>query len=294
MLKKSKRFRYILFTTILIICCALGILFLVHSAKKDKTALHITVDDLENEKYYMTLLSSEECVEDAQVYNGSNGIYELDDPIYPVWEKLACYEDEDGYFFLQEIVECQGNTSFVWDSYIPENYKILLYFPEDDFYVVTSIRDDDLADYYIIHMDEAEKGEPYIPVKRYHAGIVVFFLLIRVAGVVWVELSIALVFKYNEKRQLLFVVIINSLTYLALNVYLSYLAYIGGAFIFILGMIVGSGILCLAKIALYSIIIPLLTREEIRWRKLFAYAFSSNVLSNVVAKVLAVAYAGIF
>lgn len=256
------------------------------------TSLHITVDDLENQKFYVTLLSSEERVGDAQVYNGSNGIYEMGNPLYSVWEKLVCYEDEDNYFFLQEIVECQGNTSFVWGSYIPKSYKILLYFPEDDSYVVTNIRKDDLTDYYIIHMDEVDKYEPYIPVKRYHAGIVVFFLLIRVAGVVWVELSIALVFKYNEKNQLLFVVIFNSLIYLVFYGYLSYLG--GGTFNFLLGMIVGGGILCLIKIVLYIIVISLLTREEIKWKNLFSYAFSSNVLSNVASIILAVVYTGIF
>lgn len=286
--------KYIIFTSTFILSCCLALMFVIHSRNEEKTAIHIEIDDLTDEIYYVTILSSEESVADSKVYDGSNGTYTQDDQMYPIWEKFTQYEDEDGYFFLQEIVKCQGDTSFTWSDYIPESFKILLYFPEDDSYVVTSIRDDDMTDYYIIHMDEVKSDVPYIPVRRFHTGIIVFFLFIRTAGVIWVELSIAMLFKYRERKQLIFVGVLNGAAHAILNVYLLYAAYQYGVLALLAGLFTFGSIVFLIKTALYNICIPVLASETISRLKVFLYSVVSSVLSSVAVWVLAYLYAGVY
>ena len=46
------------------------------------------------------------------------------------------YEDQDHYFFLNYIEDVSGGLLY-WPYYPPEEFKVLLYFPETDTYLTT-------------------------------------------------------------------------------------------------------------------------------------------------------------
>ena len=40
------------------------------------------------------------------------------------------YQDPDGYYFLQELWLCSENGRLDWTYFAPEDFKVLLYFPQ--------------------------------------------------------------------------------------------------------------------------------------------------------------------
>lgn len=290
----KKSYHYIAFTITLMIGILVGFFIIIYSRNKPNIDINICIDGLENETYYVTLLSSEKSVDNAQAYNGTNGIYEIDDPMYSIWYKFLKYEDEDGYFFLQKFVECHGNTSFMWDVYIPESFKILLYFPNDNTFVSTNIRSEEWTDYYVIHMDEVKDDVPYIPIKTYYKGIVLFFLLIRIFGAVWVDFSIALLFGYRDKKILYFIGIISGILNSILHIYLSFISYREGALVLLAGLILCGGIIIGVKAILYNIFIPIVASQKIERGKLFIFSIVTLFLSDIIGGISTVLYIGAY
>ena len=51
---------------------------------------------------------------------------------------LGIEKDEDGYYFLQFFEDCTETSKFTWGYYPPTKFKILIYFPEHDSFVVSN------------------------------------------------------------------------------------------------------------------------------------------------------------
>ncbi len=92
---------------------------------------------LEQEEYWATLLSTQDIFPNGYIYQdgGTKKIDEADSS-GQVWEKFQAYQDLDGYQFLQFYEDCSDSDSLEWSYYPPPNFKILLYLPEKDSYVL--------------------------------------------------------------------------------------------------------------------------------------------------------------
>ena len=73
------------------------------------------------------------------MHNGNErySYLELDEEI---WRAFVEYQDTDGYYFLQRAWKLDGtNNELAWTYYPPDPFKILLYFPEQQVFVVSEI-----------------------------------------------------------------------------------------------------------------------------------------------------------
>ncbi len=92
------------------------------------------------EECYATLLSNDRDYPMFEAYDGteSSKLESVYEEFPEVWQKMVDYEDEDGYRFLQLIWDVSyGKEKLSWTYYAPEEFKILLYFPASDSFLVT-------------------------------------------------------------------------------------------------------------------------------------------------------------
>ena len=104
-----------------------------------KPSVVVSFEGLENEKYYVTLLSESVTTGPHTAYDeqADNADYYGDDEDNIIWQKFVSYKDEDGYYFLQFFDECTETSKFTWGYYPPTKFKLLIYFPEHDSFAVS-------------------------------------------------------------------------------------------------------------------------------------------------------------
>jgi hypothetical protein len=124
--------------------CVLAILFIflmtAHADVGPKPSVVIDFNGLDGETFYATLLSSVTSTGPYSALDDSNqeyAHYQEGDKEYDVFLKFAEYEDVDGFYFLQFFQDCSQTQQFSWTYYPPKEFKILLFFPETDRFVVS-------------------------------------------------------------------------------------------------------------------------------------------------------------
>lgn len=73
-----------------------------------KPSVVVKIKELENENYYVTLLSEKES---TGPWSSSKDYY----PVYgsrEIWEKFNSYSDSDGYYFVGYFSDCSKNDTF--------------------------------------------------------------------------------------------------------------------------------------------------------------------------------------
>lgn len=146
---------FLAFICMFFVVCALPMR--VNADLGPKPSVTITFTGLEGEKYYAALLSEKESVGPRHAYHGTNPRYTEEDfadydngeEFYKAWKKFLSYEDEDGFYFLQDFQEGSGEDTLKWGYYPPEVFKLLLYFPEYDSFAVSDIYEQYAFDFII-------------------------------------------------------------------------------------------------------------------------------------------------
>ena len=206
-----------------LLLCLCAMLVLCVSAKADsgpKPSVNVNVRGLDGERWYATLLSETDSTGPYYVFerfDKASPEERAEKEANPAWRAFQQYEDADGYYFLQFTAEGAGDGVFRWTYYPPSRFKVLLYLPDTDAYVVSEVAERYAFDsYYAVDLSEAAGG--VVPVvksmdyKRELQG-----LALRVALTVAVELAVALAFGYRERRHYLTILWVNVLTQLLLN-----------------------------------------------------------------------------
>ncbi len=283
---------------ILMLVCALMILSVPLTAVADigpKPSVVIGFQGLEGERYYATLLSKEKstgpfsAVEDT---GGEYRRYQEGDADYEIFEKFAQYKDTDGFYFLQNFQDCSETQQFSWTYYPPQEFKVLLYFPVADEFAVSG---DSYARYAFDSYFTAEPqdgGLRVIPSYDYTAEAISLF--VRVVLTIAVELGIALLFGFREKRVFRLIVIINVVTQLALNVALNVINYHMGMLGFLLFYVLLELVIVLVEAALYAVCLKKRSEKKISVWKPWIYALAANMASFIVGVVLAFWMPGMF
>ncbi|WP_077533255.1 hypothetical protein [Massiliimalia massiliensis] len=214
-----------------------------------KAATWVYFDGLQEEIYYVTLLSREEStgpysVSDEPIDEESCLLADIQNPALGkrAWEAFRNYQDKDGFYFI-EYFEKMGWKSdqteteiFSWIYYPPDEFKILLYFPEYDAFAVSGIEKR-----YAFHSDYTVDGSELdfssaqelsvTAQKSYSYTGEILSLLLRIVLTIGVELLIALPFGLRRKNLLLFITLINVITQVILNVLLNLSIYFGGGWL---------------------------------------------------------------
>ena len=279
--------------TRLLLCMSAALTLLCVSVSADsgpKPSVSVAVRGLNGEEWYATLLSSTDSTGPYSVFNkfGDTSPDELKElEADPAWRAFHRYADADGYYFLQFTAEGTGDGNFRWGYCPPQRFKVLLYFPESDRYVVSEIAERyAFHSYFTVDVRQADGG--VVPVtKSWAYGRELCGLLFRIALTVAVELAAALPFGYREKRYLRPILTVNLVTQLLLNLALNAAVYYGGLWMALLLYLPLEAAVFLCEGAFYR------SRFAGKGRPML-YAFTANALSFAVGAALAIRFPILF
>lgn len=251
----------------------------IHADIGPKPSVHVTIEGVGNQVYYATLLSKYESTGPESAYQGNNARYTMEDEEYPIWKAFVDYQDSDGFYFLQTFWECTDRHTFKWGYYPPETFKILLYFPQTNEFVVSDIHQRYAFESYFTMNVNNEVYQSYNYTKE------TMNLVIRIILTILLEIGIAFLFKIKQKDQLVFIAIVNTITQIGLNIALNVINFYKGQWAF-------TFYYALLEIAII-IIEAIFYRKKLQ-NKAVPYSFIANVLSFAFGLWLAHLIPGIF
>lgn len=251
--------------------------------------------------YYATLLSRE----------SSTGPQSAYDPEYPesaqypegqkdIWQAFVDYEDPDGFYFLQWFWECTQTDLLDWNYRPPQAFKVLVFYPETGEYRASGIYERYAFDSYFT-VDLSQPGE-LLAEKSYDFLGEIVSLALRAAITILIELGVAPLFGYRKKAQLVYLLQVNLVTQLLLNLLLNWANFQWGPCVFVpfffntsalVYMALEVGVCCLEAWA-YRRGLP--SRGTCTWTRPrpVAYAWAANLASFLAGLCLARVVPGIF
>lgn len=223
----------------LLLCAVTLILLLPAVAYADmgpKPSVTVTLAGLGSEECYVTLLADETStgpfsVSTAPVDESSYLVSEHKQEALAAWRAFRGYADADGFHFLEYFSRCSETQPFRWGYYPPRTFKVLLYFPARQSFVVTEVLRRYAFDSCYRVTVNADKSGAAVE-KNEDAGAETISLLARIALTLAVELLIALPFGLRRKK-LLLILAANVVTQVTLNLLLNWINYTSGSFAFI-------------------------------------------------------------
>lgn len=179
----------------------------------------------------------------------------------------------EGWYFVGLMFNCTDNGSLNWIYYPPDPFRVLLYIPEEDRWLLSESCERYAFDsYYTATVDKTSNGTVTVTANPTHWASA---FLLRLAGTLVVELALAVAFLMRKKKQLVVIGITNVITQIGLNLFLSTSAaasWFGVFFLYPLCEIV----VFLLEAEVYTRAL----REDRFDRKWFTlYAFAANLAS---------------
>ena len=276
-----------------IIACLLMLALLPTAALADmgpKPSVRIGIEGLDpDEPCWGTLLSEEASTGPSRAYDGENA--RVGEAGEDVWRAFVDYEDPDGYYFLQELWPCSEDGQLWWTYYPPEEFKLLLYFPETgefvssgkcSAYAFTSWFDARLSD-----------GELALSKSYDYSGAIVNFA-VRCALTVALECDAAyFLFRLRTPGRLKAVAAVNVITQLALNLVVNIIAYLAGSFMIAFRFFLLECLVFAAEGALYDMFFRR-AGEPVPVKRCWALSLVGNLMSYALGLWLAYAVPGLF
>lgn len=243
--------------------------------------------------YYATLLSERDTTGPASAWDGTEKFarYHEGDEDYEIWRAFVEYEDDNGWHFLQEFWNCTETDELKWTYYPPDPFKILLYFPESgEFYASPVYERYAFDSYYTVDLRElGVKGVVARPSYDFTWELV--SLVARILATIAVELGVALLFGYREKRVLRFFAVVNTVTQVVLNVALNIINFAIGSMGFVFWFVILELAVFITEAVVYSRMLP----KRTEWvRAPVGYAFAANAVSFALGLAIAHWVPGIF
>lgn len=279
----------------LFLCLMIISIFLPTTVYADfgpKPSVEITFTGLENENYYVTLISQDKS---TGPYSYGNEYGEWLGEKW-VFDKFVAHPLSDGYYFLSFMEDCSDDDTFTWGYYPPDEFRILLYFTEHDTFLEVDGDYESYAfdSYFAVNVDGSIDNPIVTVTKNYDYSAEITSLIARIIGTIAVEILIALLFMYRDKKSLLTISIINIVTQIVLNILLNIINYRSGYFAFIANYIEMEIIVFIIEAVLFSILLPRVNPQtEKRYHPCW-YAFTANLISFIVGMMIAKCLPGIF
>ena len=271
-----------------------------------KASVRITFENMGDELCYGTLLSKKPSTGPNSAWDGNeyqiyNELIDLD-----IWRAFVDYEDADGYYFLQIGWQVNEKKELAWTYYPPDNFKILLYYPETDKYVVSGICERYAFDtYYTVDMagvdigsveyDENQSNNDRLDAyKSYQYKQEVLSLVARILITIAIEMGIALLFGFRGKKALLLLVIVNTVTQIILNVLLNIINFRSGSLALVTGYIGLELAVFAIEAVLYTVLMKKITDTAKPTWFYIVYALVANAVSFGTGLIIANILPGIF
>ena len=195
-----------------------------------KPSVKVDFFGLAGETYFATLLSETESTGPwtaGDAYQDSYGLRE-------VWEAFTDYgAEQEDFYFLGFYEDCTESQSLSWTYYPPSRFRILLYFPEHEQFLVSSeVQERYAFDSYYAATVNPEAGTMVVE-RSYDWMEQILAFGCRVLLTLGIELVLALVFGFRSRRALRVVLSTNLITQILLNLLLHGIFYYHGAFAFV-------------------------------------------------------------
>lgn len=261
-----------------------------------KPSVRIEYTGIEGETYYGTLLSLRDSTGPASAWNGNPDYanYHPGEDGYDIWLKFVEYQDTDGYFFLQWFWDCSENNQLNWTYYPPTSFKILLYFPETDTFYVSPVYERYAFDsYFTVDLSDYDT-DPILAHQSYDYTWEIISLVARIVLTIALELGIALLFGYREKKVLGFLAVVNIITQVILNVALNIVNYRSGSMSFTFSYVLYELLVFAIEAVAYSVLLKKFSSKELKKGRAVGYAFVANAASFAFGLWLAHIIPGIF
>lgn len=272
------------FVFILVSVCAfltLGINAFADVGPKDSVTVYVNgVDD--GREYYIALIEKRENVgyNDKYIEGQDN-----------VWRTIYEFTRSDGYYPSFSPVDSSyykmnGRDSARWGYHPPYTFKILLYFPDNESFLVSEVMDKYAFDsYFTVNVN----GDTLIVEKNGGVrGVLAQIggLLLRIAITVLIEVGIAKMFGVFGKKSYRLIIIMNVATQLLLNALIYKWGYDLGGFGEMLALVIGEVLVFAVEAIVYGNALPAYTGNEIKSGRAAGYAFAANLASFVVGGLL--------
>ncbi len=256
-----------------------------------KPSVHIFFDHMGDELCYGTLLSKNSSTGPASAWDGEEEHARYGEEFsyktfdYETWKAFVEYEDSDGYYFLQEGWLVSETKEIAWTYYPPNSFKILLYFPETETFLVSGIYETYAFDtYYTVDMDgicdrEPDAGVRLHAYRSYNYGVEIWSLLARILLTIAIEMAVAVLFGFRKKKQILLLIGANTATQILLNVLLNIINYNSGEFAFLFYYFLFEWIVIVLEAVVYCIWMQKLSEK----RKPVWFYVLYSVLANIVS-----------
>lgn len=312
---KNKKFTQFV---IMLMCVVMVMMIFPITASADtgpKPSVRITFENLGDDLCYGTLLSSKPSTgpssawdgneEDARHNENPNEQYSYQPFGYDIWKAFVDYDEKDDFYFLQEAWQINETKELAWTYYPPNEFKILLYFPETGEYAVSGVYERYAFDsYFAVNMDGAKLSVDYNEelssddrlnaYKSYNYNVEIGSLVARILITIVIEMVIALLFGYREKEQLLLLAGVNSGTQIILNVLLNIINYNSGEMAFVVFYVLFELIVfAIEAVLFYHLLNKISIKQKPKWLAV-VYALVANAVSFGAGMLIAEWLPGIF
>lgn len=276
----------------LLLCFVMVLVFFSITANADigpKPSVRITFENLGDEECWATLLSSVESTGPASAWDGNEenaqhkgnqSYYGLE---YDIWKAFVDYAKYDDFYFLQTAWRLDGDKELVWSYYPPDEFKILLYFPESGEYAIGGICERYAFDSYFT----VDYNEDMNVHHSYNYQVEITALVARILITLIIEMGIAFMFGYWEKKQLLLLAGMNAVTQIILNLLLNIINCNAGSMAFVLFYILFEIIVVMIEAAVLLVFLNKISvKQRKRWQMVI-YAIVANGVSFMSGLLLA-------
>ena len=244
-----------------------------------KPSVNISFSGFEGQHYFVTLLSDRE---GHGPWNTENG-YEDWYGDRGAWEAFSSFDAPEGWYFVGYMEDCTETHSFAWTYYPPDNFRVLIYYPDSGELLLSDGAYERYAfdSYYTVAAENT--GFTVESSRSQHIAEQALGFIARLVITLAIELAVAALFMRLNKRSVLVIVLANVVTQSLFNliimnmhtsiVFVAFAAY-GAAE---LAIFVAEGLT-------YRFTLPKYSDKKVRT---WLYALCANVISCAAGFVLA-------
>ncbi|MGN0639626.1 MAG: hypothetical protein ACI4JT_01610 [Oscillospiraceae bacterium] len=198
------------------------------------------------------------------------------------------YKDDDGFImsmYQGSPEKIDQNSALRHSYYPPDNFKVLLYFPDSGEFFVTPVYERyAFRSYFTIDVSTRQNGT-VTAISSYYLAKEIVFLIIRILLTIGIELLIALAFKFTAKKQILFIAIVNIITQIALNIGINMIYFKMGATLIFLYIPLEFAVFAVETI-LYAALLKTPEGKPVKGGKAVGYAAAANAVSFIFGVVV--------
>lgn len=278
----------------------------IHADIGPKASVRIQFKNMPDELCYGTLLSEKESTGPASVWDGIKEHARKDEETADIWNAFVNYKDPDGYYYLQQHYKVSDTNEIAWTYYPPNRFKILLYYPETGTFVSSGIYERYAFDtYYTVDMEgidihnveyneELSTNERIEAYRSYEYRQEMIGLAVRIVLTIVIEMLVALLFGFREKKQLVILAVVNIITQILLNVGLNIINYNSGSMAFTIFYVLLEAVVFIVEAILYCTLLKKASMKKKKNWYYVLYSFIANLVSFTAGMIIANVIPGIF